>query len=78
MQERARPQPADLQTPLESMLDQVWRSEADWRLWDRPCSLNRAGSGSSRLSGVSILRRVGFKAGRLNHLGLAKEARHGV
>jgi hypothetical protein len=25
----------DLQTQLESLLDQVWRSEADWRLWDR-------------------------------------------
>jgi hypothetical protein len=25
----------DLRTQWESMLDQVWRSEADWRLWDR-------------------------------------------
>ena len=25
----------DLHTQLESFLDQVWRSEADWRLWDR-------------------------------------------
>ena len=25
----------DLQTQYESLLDQVWRSEADWRLWDR-------------------------------------------
>lgn len=25
----------DLQTQFETMLDQVWRSEADWRLWDR-------------------------------------------
>jgi hypothetical protein len=25
----------DLRTQLESLLDQVWRSEADWRLWDR-------------------------------------------
>lgn len=25
----------DLHTQLESMLDQVWRSEGDWRLWDR-------------------------------------------
>jgi hypothetical protein len=24
-----------MHTQLESMLDQVWRSEADWRLWDR-------------------------------------------
>lgn len=25
----------DLHTQLEEMLNQVWRSEADWRLWDR-------------------------------------------
>ena len=25
----------DLQTQLESLFDQVWRSEADWLLWDR-------------------------------------------
>jgi len=25
----------DLQTQLESLLDQVWRSEADWQLWNR-------------------------------------------
>jgi hypothetical protein len=25
----------DLQSQYESLLDQVWRSEADWRLWDR-------------------------------------------
>jgi hypothetical protein len=25
----------DLHTQYESLLDQVWRSEADWRLWDR-------------------------------------------
>jgi hypothetical protein len=25
----------DLRTQWESLLDQVWRSEADWRLWDR-------------------------------------------
>ena len=25
----------DLQTQLESLLDQVWRSEDDWQLWDR-------------------------------------------
>jgi hypothetical protein len=25
----------DLQTQLESLLDQVWRSEAEWRLYDR-------------------------------------------
>ena len=23
----------DLQSQFESLLDQVWRSEADWRLW---------------------------------------------
>lgn len=27
--------PPDLQTQLEALLDQVWRSEAEWRLWDR-------------------------------------------
>lgn len=25
----------DLHTQFESMLDQVWKSESDWRLWDR-------------------------------------------
>ncbi len=25
----------DLQSQLESLFDQVWRSEVDWRLWDR-------------------------------------------
>ena len=25
----------DLQTQLESMFDQVWRSEDNWQLWDR-------------------------------------------
>jgi hypothetical protein len=25
----------DLQTQLESLFDQVWRSEADWQLWNR-------------------------------------------
>lgn len=25
----------DLHTQFESLLDQVWRSESDWRLWDR-------------------------------------------
>jgi hypothetical protein len=32
---RAVEDPPDLQTQLESMLDQVWRSEAQWRLYDR-------------------------------------------
>jgi len=34
---RSRPKSdaPDLHTQLESMLDQVWRSESDWRLWDR-------------------------------------------
>jgi len=27
--------PPDLQSQFESLLDQVWRSEADWRLYDR-------------------------------------------
>jgi hypothetical protein len=25
----------DLRTQWESLLDQVWKSEAEWRLWDR-------------------------------------------
>lgn len=25
----------DLHTQFESLLHQVWRSESDWRLWDR-------------------------------------------
>jgi hypothetical protein len=25
----------DLHSQLESLFDQVWRSEADWRWWDR-------------------------------------------
>jgi hypothetical protein len=25
----------DLRTQWESLLDQVWRSEAQWRMWDR-------------------------------------------
>jgi hypothetical protein len=31
----ARPDVPDLRTQWESLLDQVWRSEAEWRLWDR-------------------------------------------
>ena len=27
--------PPDLQTQFESLLHQVWRCEADWRLYDR-------------------------------------------
>ena len=33
--ERAHSDVPDLRTQWESLLDQVWRSEADWRLWDR-------------------------------------------
>jgi hypothetical protein len=33
--ERTRNDVPDLRTQWESLLDQVWRSEADWRLWDR-------------------------------------------
>jgi len=33
--ERKRSDVPDLRTQWESLLDQVWRSEADWRLWDR-------------------------------------------
>jgi hypothetical protein len=32
---KARTDAPDLHTQLESLLDQVWQSEADWRLWDR-------------------------------------------
>ncbi len=32
---RSKSDVPDLHTQLESMLDQVWKSEADWRLWDR-------------------------------------------
>ena len=35
MRFRAKSDAPDMHTQLESMLDQVWRSEADWRLWDR-------------------------------------------
>jgi hypothetical protein len=31
----ARSDVPDLRTQWESLLDQVWRSEAEWRLWDR-------------------------------------------
>ncbi len=32
---RRDPNAPDLQTQYESLLDQVWRCEADWRLYDR-------------------------------------------
>jgi hypothetical protein len=32
---KARSDTPDLHTQLESLFDQVWRSESDWRLWDR-------------------------------------------
>lgn len=32
---RSKSDAPDLHTQFETMLDQVWRSEADWRLWDR-------------------------------------------
>jgi len=32
---RSKSDAPDLHTQLESLLDQVWRSESDWRLWDR-------------------------------------------
>jgi hypothetical protein len=35
MQPKGRRQEPDLQTQFESLLDQVWQSEADWSLWDR-------------------------------------------
>ena len=35
MRFRTKSDAPDLHTQLEAMLDQVWKSEADWRLWDR-------------------------------------------
>ena len=35
MKARTRSDVPDLHSQLESMLDQVWQSEADWRFWDR-------------------------------------------
>jgi hypothetical protein len=35
MRFRNRTDAPDLHTQLESLLDQVWQSESDWRLWDR-------------------------------------------
>jgi hypothetical protein len=35
MKIKGRSDTPDLQTQLESMFDQVWRSEDNWQLWDR-------------------------------------------
>jgi hypothetical protein len=35
MRFRSKSDAPDMQSQLESLLDQVWRSEADWRFWDR-------------------------------------------
>lgn len=35
MKFRSKSDAPDMHSQLESLLDQVWRSEADWRLWDR-------------------------------------------
>ena len=35
MRFRSKSAAPDLHTQFEDLLDQVWRSEADWRLWDR-------------------------------------------
>ena len=35
MRFRSKSDTPDLHTQLESMLDLVWKSEADWRLFDR-------------------------------------------
>jgi hypothetical protein len=32
---RSKSDAPDLHTQFEELLDQVWRSEADWRWWDR-------------------------------------------
>ena len=35
MRYKSRSEIPDLHTQLESLFDQVWKSESDWRLWDR-------------------------------------------
>ena len=35
MRFRSKSDAPDLHSQLESLLDQVWRSESDWRMWDR-------------------------------------------
>jgi len=35
MEIKERSDTPDLRTQLESMFDQVWRSEDNWQLWDR-------------------------------------------
>ena len=35
MRFRTKSDAPDLHSQLESLLDQVWQSESDWRLWDR-------------------------------------------
>lgn len=35
MRFKSRSDAPDLHSQLESLFDQVWRSESDWRLWDR-------------------------------------------
>lgn len=35
MRFRAKSDAPDLHSQFETLLDQVWRSEADWRLFDR-------------------------------------------
>jgi hypothetical protein len=54
----------DLQSQLESLLDQVWRSEADWRLWDRvdACVMLeslRARRAATRAKGIAARRGAG-------------------
>ncbi len=35
MRFRSKSDAPDLHSQLESLLDQVWRSESDWRMFDR-------------------------------------------
>ena len=35
MKIKGRSDAPDLRTQLESLFDQVWRSEDNWQLWDR-------------------------------------------
>ena len=56
---KSRSDTPDLHTQLESLLDQVWRSESDWRLWDRVDAAVRLESiRARRAQGASDQRRA--------------------
>ncbi len=48
LRKRQRPSRPDLQTQLESLLDQVWRCEGSWRLDDRIALAVRVSSTQNR------------------------------